>query len=141
MIISYANHLQKRLYGEDLNINSYLFKINNRYTRKICEICTKLIIRHQNEVTGVYLAFLWLALNIFTHFSSVSMVDFDHVFACWVHLNLLKWFPYRSSRPEVPCKKGVRKNFAKFTGKHLCRSLFFNKVTSLQSASFNFPKK
>ena len=29
--------------------------------------------------------------------------------------------------PEVFCKKGVRKNFAKFTGKHLSRSLFFNK--------------
>ena len=27
-------------------------------------------------------------------------------------------------------KKGVLKNFAKFTGKHLCQSLFFNKVTA-----------
>ena len=26
------------------------------------------------------------------------------------------------------CKKVVLKNFAKFTGKHLCWSLFFNKV-------------
>ena len=26
------------------------------------------------------------------------------------------------------CKKGVLKNIAKFTGKHLCQSLFFNKV-------------
>ena len=34
----------------------------------------------------------------------------------------------RSSRPEVFCKKGIRKNFAKFTRKHLCLSLFFNKV-------------
>ena len=33
----------------------------------------------------------------------------------------------KSSRPEV-CKKGLRGNFAKFTGKHLCQSLFFNKV-------------
>ena len=33
----------------------------------------------------------------------------------------------RSSRLEVFCKKGVLKNFAKFTGKHLCQSLFFNK--------------
>ena len=32
------------------------------------------------------------------------------------------------SRPEVFCKKGVFKNFAKFTGKHVCQSLFFNKV-------------
>ena len=26
------------------------------------------------------------------------------------------------------CEKGVLRNFAKFTGKHLCQSLFFNKV-------------
>ena len=31
--------------------------------------------------------------------------------------------------PEVFCKKGFFKNFAKFTGKHLCQSLFFNKVS------------
>ena len=34
----------------------------------------------------------------------------------------------RSSRPEVFCKKGALINFTKFTGKHLCQSLFFNKV-------------
>ena len=28
-------------------------------------------------------------------------------------------------------KKGVLRNFSKFTGKHLCRSLFFNKVAGL----------
>ena len=31
---------------------------------------------------------------------------------------------FRSSRPEVFCKEGVVKNFAKFAGKHLCWSLF-----------------
>ena len=31
----------------------------------------------------------------------------------------------RSSRPEVFCKKGVLRNFAKFTGKHRCQSLLF----------------
>ena len=34
----------------------------------------------------------------------------------------------RSSRPEVFCKKGVLRNVTKFTGKHLCQSLFFNKL-------------
>ena len=34
-------------------------------------------------------------------------------------------FVFRSSRPEVFYKKGVLTNFAKFTGKHLCQSLFF----------------
>ena len=29
------------------------------------------------------------------------------------------------SRPEMFCKKGVLRNFTKFTGEHLCQSLFF----------------
>ena len=35
-------------------------------------------------------------------------------------------------------KKGVLINFTKFTGKHLCQSLFFNKVAG---AACNFIKK
>ena len=42
----------------------------------------------------------------------------------------------RSSCPEVFCKKGVLRNFANFTGKHLYQSLFLNKV-----AACNFIKK
>ena len=38
---------------------------------------------------------------------------------------------FRSTRPEVLCKKGVLENFAKLTGKYLCQSLFFNKVAYL----------
>ena len=34
----------------------------------------------------------------------------------------------RSSRPEVFCKKTFLWNFIKFTWKHLCQSLFFNKA-------------
>ena len=37
----------------------------------------------------------------------------------------------RSSRPEVFCKKGVLRNFAKFKGKHLSQRLFFNTVAGL----------
>ena len=37
----------------------------------------------------------------------------------------------RGSRPEGFCKKGVLKNFTKFTGKHLCQSLFFNEVAGV----------
>ena len=48
----------------------------------------------------------------------------------------------RSSRPEVFYKEGVLRNFAKVTEKHLCQSLFFNKVTGLWlppvAASENF---
>ena len=37
--------------------------------------------------------------------------------------------------PEVLCKKRCSRNFAKFTGKHLCQSLFFNKIAGLRSAT------
>ena len=38
----------------------------------------------------------------------------------------------RSSRLEVSCRKGVLRNFTKFTGKHLCQNLFFNKVADIR---------
>ena len=37
----------------------------------------------------------------------------------------------KKESPDLFCKKGVLENFAKFTGKHLCQSLFFNKVAGL----------
>ena len=37
----------------------------------------------------------------------------------------------RSSLPELFYKKGVLRKFAKFLGKQLCQSLFFNKVAGL----------
>ena len=42
----------------------------------------------------------------------------------------------RSSLPYVFCEKGVPRNFAKFTGKQLCQSLFFNKVSGLTSPNY-----
>ena len=47
----------------------------------------------------------------------------------------VKVVKYRRSYPEVFCKKGVLRNFAKFTGKHLWQSLFFNEVTGLRPAT------
>ena len=41
----------------------------------------------------------------------------------------------RSSCPEVFCKKGFLESFTKFTGKHLCQSLFFNKDADLRPAT------
>ena len=51
-----------------------------------------------------------------------------HAKTSWVNL-----LCYRSSRSKVFCEKGVLKYFVKFTGKHLCQSLFlfFNKVADL----------
>ena len=67
------------------------------------------------------------------HFSCCSLVSFFHLYAmmyaCVHHRRS------RCSRPEVFYKKGVLKNFTKFTGKHLCQSLFFNKVARLRPST------
>ena len=44
---------------------------------------------------------------------------------------------YRSSRPEVFYKTGVLRNFAKYTGEHLCQSLFFNRVVGILYSSIS----
>ena len=41
----------------------------------------------------------------------------------------------RSSHWKCSTRKGVLKNFGKFTGKDLCQSLFFNKATGLRPAT------
>ena len=60
------------------------------------------------------------------------------------YLKTLKWSgiykslvfnAIRSSCAEVFCKNGALRNFAKLTGKHLCQSLFFNKVADLTPAT------
>ena len=44
--------------------------------------------------------------------------------------------------PRSSVRKGVLRNFEKFTGKHLCQSFFFNKVAGLRHRCFpvNFRK-
>ena len=59
--------------------NIYLFKVNNRNTRKRCEICSKLIIkipeRRHWPLSGVFvLVFLMLTLNIFNTFSLMFLL-------------------------------------------------------------------
>ena len=41
----------------------------------------------------------------------------------------------RSSHQRCSIQKRVLRNFTKFVGKHLCKSLFFNKVAGLRPAT------
>ena len=56
-------------------------------------------------------------------------------------LNLLlrvaftKCYKFRNSHQRCSVTKGVLRNVAKFTGKHLCQSLFLNNVAGLRQAT------
>ena len=60
-----------------------------------------------------------------------------YVFMLKLYLCYRKWKINKTKKqsPEVFYKKSISKNFAKFTGKHLCLSLFFNTVAVLRPAT------
>ena len=47
------------------------------------------------------------------------------------HLRTTASVVFRSSHQRCSVRKGVHRNFTKFTGKHLCQSLFFKKKQTL----------
>ena len=49
--------------------------------------------------------------------------------------NLPGEYKFRSSHQRCSVKKCVLRNFAKLKGKHLCQSLFFNKVAGFRPAT------
>ena len=58
------------------------------------------------------------------------------IFFCnWNKQLLIIQTNFRSSHQRCSVRKGVLRNFAKFTGKHLRQSLFFNKVAVLRPAT------
>ena len=82
----------------------------------------------------------------FPHFRHSDMFNLIYVkapFKFFFQLLILRkkkeFRKYRSSRPEVFCKKGIYKKFTKFSGKHQYRSLFFNKVADWRILPRNFP--
>ena len=102
------------------------------------------------KVAGQHLA-TSLQINFFTNsfhgfyvnerlrmptFRSCLKSVYETVFYCiwWLKFCNL-YMKYRSSHQMCSLRKGVLRNFAKFTGKHLCQSPFLNKVAGLSPAA------
>ena len=89
----------------------YLFKISNENIGTMHEICSKLSTKTRRRRWGV--VSLLLTLDIF----------YNTLLPVAILLVLYLVVVLRCS-----VKKGVLRNLTKFTGKHLCQCLFFNKV-------------
>ena len=81
--------------------------------------------------------FTWVLLNLRWHILHLVKSSSKQLkFVCFAILECtLDVVVIKSSRSEVFCEKDVLRNFAKFIGKHLCQSLFFNKVAGLRPAT------
>ena len=91
---------------------------------KVCEQEKKNLMLQQSESKK----------NLLVNFNQV------HTYSEWFQF-VMKWdffelfWEKQSFVLKVFCTKGVLKNFAKFIRKHLCQSLFFNKVADLRPAT------
>ena len=72
-------------------------------------------------------ASLWITLLIYMGDSIIN-------YTVW-QSGCLQMSNFKSSNQRCSIKKGALKNFAKFTRKHLCQSLFFDKVVGLRPAT------
>ena len=105
-------------------------KIINRYKKqKIMErIISFWYLRHKKEK---YQNRQFNTTLIYKYMAQIGCygVERDH----WLkqHPFFFWWFFLWSSHQRCSVKKGVLRNFAKFTGKRLCQSLFFNKVAGV----------
>ena len=73
---------------------------------------------------------------------TVSEKSTKYISKCWErsvkrksNFSFIRAIKSRSSHQTCFVRKGVLRNFAKLTGKHLCQSLFFNKVAGLRDAT------
>ena len=97
----------------------------------------KIIVLHHSD----YIFLFWHLCQI--HTFSNSLNDKEMITSHFFMIKMLRLWSYNfQKQPHVlwkqrrySMKKAVLRNFAKFTGKHLCRSLFFNNVTGLRPAT------
>ena len=84
-LVGYSD-IMEQLPRKTIPAGNYMFKVSNRNTRKRCEICSKLTIKYQNDANGVI-----FYNTYFTHFSSISIVNFEQVYAGWIVTKTMKW--------------------------------------------------
>ena len=82
-------------------------------------------------VTSIYvISCLHLLHNIFTNLSPLWIFLYKY-FSSWEILRNYSTI-FRSSHRICSIKKAIFKHFVIFTGKHLCRGLFFNKLQAIR---------
>ena len=85
--------------------------------------------KNRREISGIYYKIIYIAclpilLSKFQRKIMPVNINFlSHNLFCLLD---------RSSQQRCSVKRGALRNFAKFTGIHLCQILFFNKVAGLR---------
>ena len=86
--------------------------------------------KNRREISGIYYKIIYIACL------PILLSKFQRRKIMPVNINFLSHNLFclldGSSQQRCSVKKGALRNFAKFTGIHLCQILFFNKVAGLR---------
>ena len=94
--------------GESSTLNEFKILTENYFS-----------VHHKNKRKhNQHLPLLFFMLNLHSGTSNYLHVE----------KQIRSWWKVRSNRRRCSVRKGVLRNFAKLTGKHLCQSLFLDKV-------------
>ena len=106
------------------HLGTQCFQITHSLASKInftvCYSHEKLVVQPVAQPYSKYPHKSLILCSVFQEITAVTVYLFHlHFFVCWNHL---------TTPVAGTVIGGVLRNFANFTGKHLCQSLFFNKA-------------
>ena len=130
-----------------LKSNGILIKIYGKFLNNVCE--ESLFQKNTSYFWRIFLFTFYFWSNLIFEFPYwhhwLSILSYSKIFTC-IKLNIIVEIVaasfqslfnqnqinmiFRTSHGNLFYKKGILEYFAKLTGKHLCWSLFLNKVTS-----------
>ena len=90
-----------------------------------------------SDISSLSFRFLWLCLKITNDWKRVESFWSYTTTEVWFWALLINWWFSTNVQKQSP--RSVLINFAKFMGKHLRQSLFFNKVAGLRHLFYRTP--
>ena len=113
-------------------LNKYTARVYIWHTPNKCWI--SFIRKHKPAKTLLSMTLNIFLLQVLVWFCVILFSGVGSLFAVWANsYHLIHHF--RSSHQRCSLWKGVLRNFAKFTGKHLLQSLFLNEVAGPEPAT------
>ena len=123
-VIQPSNFKKERLQHRCFPVNIANF-LKTPILKNICEWLLLLIVIFSQENNYMQRCFDLPEPKLHKKLSCVMLVHSPQTtFHRKIIYNFVWIYLGRSSRPQVFCNKGVLRNIAKLTGKHLCQSLF-----------------
>ena len=135
--------LSSAIHSKFISVFGHYLHVNNR--QHVFHKPLSLLLPQKTSLkslSGIHFKTVLKALDFKISFDSVSRQTFYHSWNCafsriltfvrpWVRDNQILFRHIRNSHRRCSVRKGVLRNLAKFTGKHLCQSLFFNKYKNV----------